>query len=47
MYYSKCLEPNCNEDETRRRIIKRTADHFRKDKQSHLIKHALISNNIL
>ena len=31
--------------ETERRIIERTADHYRKDKQSLLLKHALISNH--
>ena len=48
LYYSKCPKPNCNEDclgETGRRRIERTADHCRKDKQSHLLKHALISNH--
>ena len=48
IYYSKCLKTNCNEDylgETGRRIIQRTADHCRKDKQSHLLKHALISSH--
>ena len=45
-YYSKCPEPNCNENylgETG--IIEKTADHCGKDKQSHLLKHALISNH--
>ena len=48
IYYSKCPEPNCNENylgETGRRIIERTSDHCGKDKQSHLLKHALISNH--
>ena len=48
IYFSKCLEPNCDKDylgETRRRIIERAADHCGKDKQSHLLKHALISNH--
>ena len=48
MYYSKCRERNCNEDylgETGRSIIERTADHCGKDKQSHLLKHALISSH--
>ena len=48
IYYSKCPNPNCNEDylgETGWIRIKRTADHCGKDKQSHLLKHALISNN--
>ena len=42
------MEPNCNEDylgETGRIIIERTADHCGKDKQSHLLKHAQISNH--
>ena len=46
--YSQCAEPNCDKDylgETGRRIIERAADHCRKDKQSHLLKHALISNH--
>ena len=44
VYYSKCPEPTCNEDylgATGRRIIERSADHCRKDKQSHLLRHAL------
>ena len=48
IYYSKCPEPICDKDylgETGRRIIERAADHCRKDKQSHLLKHALISNH--
>ena len=35
IYYSKCPEPNCNENylgETGRIIIERTADHCRIDK---------------
>ena len=47
IYYSKYPEPNYNEDylgETGRRTIERTADHCGKDKQSHLLEHALISN---
>ena len=43
-----CPEPNCNEDylgEIGRIIIERTTDHCRKDEQSHLLKHALISNH--
>ena len=38
IYYSKCLEPNCDNDylgETRRRRIERAADHYGKDKQVH------------
>ena len=48
IYYSKCPETNCDKDylsETGRRIIERAADHCGKDKQSHLLKHALISNH--
>ena len=48
IYYSKCQEPNCDKDylgETGRRRIKRAADHCGKDKQSHSVKRALISNH--
>ena len=48
IYYTKCPEPNFTEDyldKTGRRIIERTADYCEKDKQSHLLKHALISNH--
>ena len=48
IYYSKCPEPNCDDDylcETGRRRIEWTADHCGKDKQSHLLKHALISSH--
>ena len=48
IYYSKCPEPNFKEDylgETGRRIIERTVVRCRKDKESHLLKHALISNH--
>ena len=47
VYYSKCPEPTCNEDDldkTERRIIERSADHSGKDKQSHLLRHALNNN---
>ena len=47
IYYSKCPEPTCKEDylgETGRRIIERSTDHWGKDKQSHLLRHALNSN---
>ena len=47
VYYSKCPEQTCNEDylgETGRRIIERSADHCSKDKQSHLLRHALNRN---
>ena len=48
IYYGKCPEPNCDEDylgETGRRRMERTADHCGKDKQFHLLKHALISSH--
>ena len=48
IYYSKCPEPTCNEDylsETGRRNIKRSADYCSKDKQSHLLRHALNNNH--
>ena len=48
IYFSKCLEPNCDKDylgEIGRRRIERAAAHCGKDKQSHLLKHALISNH--
>ena len=48
IYYSKCPEPNFDKDyfgETGRIIIERAADHCGKDKQSHLLKHALITNH--
>ena len=48
IYYNKCPEPNCNKDylgETGRIIIERTADHCRKDKQSHFLKHSVISSH--
>ena len=44
----KCPEPNCDNDylgETGRRIIERAAYHCGKDKQSHELKHALVSNH--
>ena len=47
-YCSKCPEPTCNEDylgETGRKIIERSADHCGKDKQSHLLSHALNNND--
>ena len=47
-YYSRCPGPNCDKDylgETGRRIIERAADNCRNVKQSHLLKHALISNH--
>ena len=50
IYYSKGPEPNSNEDylgETGRIIIERTADHCRKDKQSHLLKYAIIKNHLV
>ena len=48
IYYSKCLEPNCDKDylgETRRRMIERAAGHCGKDRQSDLLKHAIFSNH--
>ena len=48
VYYSKYPEPTCHEDylgETGRRIIERSADHCGKDKQSHLLRHALNNNH--
>ena len=48
VYYSKRPEPTCNEDylrETGKRIIERSADHCGKDKQSHLLRHALNNNH--
>ena len=48
IYSKKCQKPICNEDylgETGRIIMERTADHCGKDKQSHLLKHGLISNH--
>ena len=47
-YYNKCPEPTCNEDylrETGKRIIERSAEHCGKDKQSHLLRHALNNNH--
>ena len=47
IYYSKYPESNYNEDylgETRKRRIQRTADHCGKDKQSHVLKHALMNH---
>ena len=47
-HYSNCPEPTCNEDylgETGRRIIERSADHCGKEKQSHLLRHALNNNH--
>ena len=45
--YAKCPEPSCTNGylgETCRRIIEQTAGHTGKDKQSHLLKHALTRN---
>ena len=47
-YYSKCPEWTCNEGylgETGRRINERSADHCRRDKQSHLLRDALNNNH--
>ena len=46
--YTKCPEAYCTEKylgETVRRVIERVADHAGKDKQSHLLKHALLRNH--
>ena len=48
IYFRKCPKWNCDEDylgEARRTVIERTAEHCGKDKQSHLLKYALISNH--
>ena len=48
VYYSKCPEPTRNENylgETGRRIIQRSAGHCGRDKQSHLLRHALNNNH--
>ena len=48
VYYSKCPERTCHEDylgETGRRITGKSADHCGKDKQLHLLRHALNNNN--
>ena len=48
IYCTKCPKPNCNEnyfDETQRQRIESRANHCGKDKQSHLLKHAVISNH--
>ena len=50
IYYSKCPEPNCNENylgQTWRRKTDRIAYHCGKNRQSHLLRHALISNHIV
>ena len=47
VYYGKYPEPTCHEDylgETGR-IIERSTDHCGKDKQSHLLRHALNNNH--
>ena len=46
-YYTKCPEASCSEEylgETGRIIIERVSDHAGKDKQSHLLKHAVLRN---
>ena len=46
--YSKCPEPTCDKNylgKTGRRIIERSADHCGKDKQLHLLRHALNNNH--
>ena len=48
VYYSKCPEPTYNEDylgETGRIIIERSVVHCGKDKQWHLLRHALNNNH--
>ena len=48
IYYTKCPEEFCAEaylGEIGRRIIEQVADHAGKDKQSHLLKHALTQNH--
>ena len=48
VYYSKFPEPTCKEDylgETGRRIIERSGGSCGKDKQSHLLRHALNNNH--
>ena len=48
IYYTKCPEASSTEEylgETGRRIIERVADHAGKDKQSHLLKHAILRND--
>ena len=48
IYYIKCSEAFCTEDylgETGRRIIEQVANHAAKNKQSHLLKHALTRNH--
>lgn len=49
IYYRKYPEPNFHENylgETEIRMIERAVDHSVKDKQSHLPKHALTSNEL-
>ena len=48
IYYAKCPKPSCTEEylgETGHWITERTADHARKDKESHLLKHAPTQNH--
>ena len=48
IYYTKLAEASCTEEylgETGRRVIERVPDHAGKDKQSHLLKHALLQNH--
>ena len=45
--YTKCPEASCSEEylgETGHRIIEGVSDHAGKDKQSHLLKHAVLRN---
>ena len=48
IYYTKLTEASCTEEylgEAGRRVIERVPDHAGKDKQSHLLKHALLQNH--
>ena len=48
IYYTKCPEPSCIEGYVGNigcRIIERVPDHDGKDKQPHLMKHALTRNH--
>ena len=47
VYYGKCPNINCKNDcvgETGRRSIERIIDHNKRDKKSHLLKHARDEN---
>ena len=48
VYYGKCPNENCKDDyvgETDRRSIERIIDHNKRDKKSHLLKHAQKENH--